>query len=69
MAAMVLYARGKQQDAFALAFTAGAVSTVLAAARALAEDSPGLPHAGSPQPQAPTAMAGLGASFLGPRWR
>lgn len=50
VAAMALYAKGRKQEAFALAFTAGVLSTAFAAARALNEPS-SVAELGGPQKQ------------------
>lgn len=48
LAAMTLFAKGKKEEAFALAFTAGALSTTFAAARMLsAEAAPSSANAGN----------------------
>lgn len=67
LGALVLFAKGRHEEAFALSFTAGLLSTTFSAARALAEDSEGLPRAGSSAAGSPTGwgVAGLAGTAQG----
>ncbi len=63
VAAMTLYAKGRKQEAFALAFTAGVLSTAFAAARAL--NDPGSSRVGDPNGGPQTAPGGMDSSAWG----
>lgn len=56
LGSMALYAKGKREEAFALAFTSGILSTVFSAARVLNEDNPAPSwHPAPPSPAGPGA--------------
>jgi hypothetical protein len=63
---MTLFAKGKRDEAFALAFTAGVLSTAFAAARVLSADAaPSLAKSAAPVDSANWGVAGIGMVSLG----